>query len=188
MQEVAIQVIRENPLTYLRLVLDDARLIFTGDPIVLRDEWRQSRPGKERAKLTTLMRGPTPEQERWYPVTERIVNAYQSARLGPILPILFAIGLVASAVRPRWRLALLPGLTVLGLNTSTAAAAGYTPRFHHPSDPIMHVVAFGGIVVLWTVAARSIGRFRTPPPSPSPAPAVDTPTMIVAQGGPTPSR
>lgn len=153
MRDVALEAIRRRPLTYVRLTFDDLRMIFTGTTNDLRRHWRSVRPGEERSRLTPLMRAATPEQERGFPLAEGIVNIYQSARLGLVVPLLFLVGLMSSLIRPGWRALQMPGFVVLSLHGLSAVVAGFGPRFHHPPDPLMHVVAFGGVLALCQLLA-----------------------------------
>src|SRR3712207_7764691 len=58
-----------------------------------------------------LMSG-TPAQEDGLALAEWLVGIYQPPRLGPLLPLLFLIGLVGSALVPAYRPGLVPGLAV----------------------------------------------------------------------------
>ena len=72
----------------------------------------------------------------------------------------FLLGLAVSALVPAWRLALYPGLAVLGLHVVTAAAVGFLPRYSYPPFALMHVVAFGGALFIVRQLAPAIGRLR----------------------------
>ncbi len=151
MREVALDAIRARPLVFARFAFDDFRQIMVGEPDRLNYHWRlRERTGGPRGvDLETLAGEVTPEQERGRPTTERLVTLYQSPLLGWTVPALFFVGLVAAAVTPAHRIALLPGLTALGLHAGSAAVVGYVARFHHPPDPLVHVVAIGG--ALWAI-------------------------------------
>jgi hypothetical protein len=130
-----------------------------GEPEDFRTAWKRAKPGDEPARLTELLRAPTSEQERNFERTSWLVNLYQSPRLGLLLPLLFVVGL-AAATRPGWRLLLLPGLTVVALHLASAATVGYVPRYHHPTEPLTHVVAFGGALALWRLGSALAARLR----------------------------
>lgn len=158
MRDVALEAIRARPLTYARLVFDDFWAILVGRPEELRSHWTWDTRYWPR-ELRHLVEPATPEQEQGLALTERLV-AYQSPRFGPVVPVLFLIGLAASLAVPAWRGALLLGLTVLGFHLASAATVGFVPRYHHPVAPLMHVVAFGGVVFCARQVAALFARSR----------------------------
>jgi hypothetical protein len=162
MRDVALDAIRARPLVYARVVVEDLRQIFVGVPDRLSYHWnlRERVSGPRGLGLSDLAGPVTPEQRRGMPTTERLVNLYQSPWLGLLLPTLFMLGLIASLVRPVWRLALLPGLAVLSLHGAGAAVVGFVARFHHPPDPLLHVVAIGGLLFLAWLLQWALGRRR----------------------------
>jgi 4-amino-4-deoxy-L-arabinose transferase-like glycosyltransferase len=157
MREVAFDAIRARPLTHARVASEDIWMMLMGTPEDFDHHWKQSIPPDDRSKLARLMRGPSPQQEQTRPALERLVNIYQSPSLGPLVPLLFLAGLAASAKLPAWGLALVPGLVVLALHVISALTAGFIPRYHYPPDPLMHVVAFGGLLYLYR-QAQTVAR------------------------------
>lgn len=169
MRDVAIEAIRARPLTYLRLAFDDFRMILMGVPDDLAFHWRLRESRKWPRELAHLVEPPTAAQEAGRDLTERLVNLYQGPRLGPIVPGLFVVGLLASLMIPAWRPALIPGLTVLVCDAVSAATVAFVTRYHHPPDPLMHVVAFGGILVIGRQLVGLAGRLRGSRPAPLPS-------------------
>lgn len=160
MRDAALEAIRARPLTYARAVLDDAVRIFVGTPQDLQTHWTWDARYWPRG-LRYLVGSATAEQEQGLAVAESLVSVYQSPRLGPLVPVLFLVGLAGSVAVPAWRPALLVGLTVLGLHLASAATVGFVPRYHHPMTPLMHVVAFGGVLYLARLlAGAALGRRR----------------------------
>jgi len=162
MRDVALDAIRARPLVYARVVAEDLRQIFVGVPDRLSYHWnlRERVSGPRGLGLSDLAGPVTPEQRRGMATTDQLVNLYQSPRLGLLLPALFVLGLVGSLVQPAWRPALLPGLAVLSLHGAGAAVVGFVARFHHPPDPLLHVVAFGGLLFLARLLQSALGRAR----------------------------
>jgi 4-amino-4-deoxy-L-arabinose transferase-like glycosyltransferase len=160
MRDVALEAIRARPLTWLRLAFDDFRMIVMGVPDELAFHWKLRESRKWPKEYEYLIQPPTPAQESGFWLTDKLVNIYQGPRLGPIVPFLFIIGLVASVFTPTWRRSLLPGLTVLALCGVSAATVAFVTRYHHPPDPLMHVVAFGGITVVVQQVRALIERLR----------------------------
>ena len=165
-------------MTYGQVVIGDLWRNLVGTPDRLVDHWRghhrllSDRDNPAPRGLRPLMLLASPSQEQGLPLTSLLVELYQSPRLGPLVAILFLIGLTSSALVPARRSALVPGLTVLALHAASAATVGAVGRYHHPPEPLMHVVAARSALFLLQVITRS-----TRPPKrygggccPSPAP------------------
>lgn len=175
MRRAAVEAILKRPLTYVWLIVHDLWPVAVGVPEDLRAHWRQSKPRDERTRLATLMPSPSAEQRDRIPDLELLANVYQSARVGPLLVILFFAGLAAAWLVPAWRPALFPASAVLVLHLATAATAGVNPRYHHPTIPLVHAIAFGGVLALWYAVRALRCRFGHPDRSPySAKPSLET--------------
>jgi 4-amino-4-deoxy-L-arabinose transferase-like glycosyltransferase len=167
MRRAAIQAVSLDPLAYVFASAQTFVRVSMGVPDNLDNRWRDSRPRDERTRLAALMPRPSDEQVGRKADTRRLLEIYQSPRLGAVLLPLFALGMVASALRPAWRPALFVALTVVALNGVTAAVSSANPRYHYPTIPLLHVVATGGMLTLAGVAARgarSLWRARSAHP------------------------
>lgn len=162
MRDIALEAIFARPLTYLRLAFDDFRMIVMGVPDELDFHWKLRDSRKWPKDAAHLVEPPTAEQEAGRPLTERLVNLYQGPRLGPIIPALFVVGILASLLTPAWRPALIPALTVLVFCGVSAATVAFVTRYHHPPDPLMHVVAFGGLLFIGRQLAGLAQRLGGP--------------------------
>ena len=91
------------------------------------------------------------------------MNIYQGPRLGLVIPGLFVVGLLACVLTPGWRPGLLPGLTALSFYFVSAATVAFVPRYHHPTDPMMHVVAAGGLIAIARMARARFHRDQSAP-------------------------
>ncbi|MFN0073304.1 MAG: hypothetical protein ACKVVP_17620, partial [Chloroflexota bacterium] len=168
MRDIAIDAIKDRPLTWIRFVFDDFRLVWMGIPDELGYHWKLWETRNWPRRLNHLIGPATAEQESGFAFTERLVNIYQGTRLGPVIPALFVIGLLACVLTPSWRPGLLPGLTALSFYLVSAATVAFVPRYHHPTDVMMHVVAVAGVIV---IARRfRLLMFRAHPIANSPAP------------------
>jgi hypothetical protein len=129
----------------------------------LREAW-QSRPS-----IAHALTPPSESQRRERPVAEWIVNIFQPARYRILLGGLIVVALIAGAIRSAYRPTLLLGLVVLALVVPAAAAVGYLPRYRYPGDPLLAVLAAGGVCVLVTVGislARRVSRTYRLSPAP----------------------
>ena len=100
--------------------------------------------------------------------SDLLVNLYQGQRLGPIVPALYVVGMLACLLTPTWRPALIPGLTALSFYLASAATVAFVPRYHHPPDVLMHIVAAAGAVAIWgwsTSLWSTVRRARRPAPA-----------------------
>jgi hypothetical protein len=163
MRDIAMDVIKDRPFIWLRFVFDDFRLVWMGIPDELSYHWKLWESRNWPRRLNYLIGPATPEQEAGFWLADRLVNIYQGPRLGLLIPTLFTIGMVACALTPAWRPGLLPGLTALGFYLASAATVAFVPRYHHPTDVMMHVVAAGGVIRIAQVIRNAVRRFQGAP-------------------------
>ena len=164
MQRVALDAIRARPLTYAGLVVRDAGRLFVAGPESFAQHWRahqvllRDRDNPPPRPLRPFVGPPSPGQEQAYPFTERLASLYHSNWLGPLVPLLAIVGLVAAARTPAWRPALAPALTVVSLHAASLAIIGLSERYRQPTEPLVHVLAFGGLLVLARAAYARLRR------------------------------
>ena len=91
---------------------------------------------------------------------------------------LSVLGALLSLVVPAYHAALLPFLVALVLIAVSAMLVGDVPRYRYPIDPLMYVMASGGLVGLTTILVRLARRRGEPRPERSTATAL-TPSLTV---------
>jgi 4-amino-4-deoxy-L-arabinose transferase-like glycosyltransferase len=166
LRRVALDAILARPVTYARLVLDDVARLLVGRPEELEAHWKghhrtlRDSDNQPPRPMRPLIGPASARQEEQFGTTERLLNIYQGPRLGPVLPVLFVVGLAGSLAVPAWWPGLAPALTVIGLHAASAATVGSVARYHHPPDPLMHVVALGGVLLVGRLILRLLHRFR----------------------------
>ncbi|MDP8923433.1 MAG: hypothetical protein M3O34_11220 [Chloroflexota bacterium] len=166
MRRVAFDAISARPLTYAGIVLRDAGRVFLAEPESFAQHWRAHRArlldwdNQPLRRLRPFVGPPSLEQEQAYPFTECLATLYQSNWLGPIVPLLALVGLVAALRVLSWRPALAPGLTVLFLHAASLAVIGLSERYRQPTEPLVLVMAFGGLLVLLRAAYAQFARRR----------------------------
>ncbi len=111
--------------------------------------------GLTQAQSDSLMRqvaikaiADSPAEQREFGRAEGLVNIYQPVAFGPILPALALLGLGAAAALAAHRSAVLAGLTAVALVLTSAALDGPVPRYRYPVDPLIALLATGGVVVV----------------------------------------
>jgi hypothetical protein len=104
-----------------------------------------------------LLPAPTAVEERSFATAERLVTLYDPARAAPLLAVLGLVGALAGLL-PGRRAALLVGLLVVTVLLSGAALIGIEWRYRFPLDPLINVLAAGGLVTLVGLAPMAWRR------------------------------
>ncbi|MCC7368885.1 MAG: glycosyltransferase family 39 protein [Chloroflexi bacterium] len=166
MREVATDVILENKTYYLVGSLKMAWQIVLGKEKedTYSDRWvmRSSKDWAEQweARVDHLLGPATAAEQRGVDTAQWLTDLFQPSSVGPILPLLAALGLLLAglAARP----ALIPGLAGLGILLLSAALDGPVPRYRYPLDPILALLAAGAVSILasWLLVAVRRGRKR----------------------------
>jgi hypothetical protein len=94
------------------------------------------------------------------------MSLFQSARLGPTIPLLALIGTVglalgvgARGVRPG--VAAFLAIVVIGLLLAAVAMVAPLPRYRYPVEPLLGLLAAGGLTTVVSLARRGV-RPRAP--------------------------
>ena len=96
------------------------------------------------------------------------------------------VGALLALVVPAYRVGILPFLVAFVLIAVSAMLVGDVPRYRYPVDPLMYVMAAGGLVGLVGLAARPVRAARAVAVSPHPRPLV--PEARAETDCPRPSR
>jgi hypothetical protein len=164
MREIAVEAIQRRPLDYLR-----GSLLFTGQLFLGREEsfashWKQraTKDWDEQwdDRLDPLVISATPEMLDAQPAAASLVDLYQPSRFAWVLGMLALIGCVAAAVVPARRPTLLLAAVVLPLLALGAFLDGPVARYRYPLDPLIAVLAAGGLVGIVAAARTRFGRAR----------------------------
>lgn len=171
LRDLAIDVIRQRPGYYAATTADMAWKLFQGVNERLRGNWRERTTrnwdNKWDPRLVALLDPEVPAEGPAYERADALTSAFQPWRWRTPLTWLFGVGALAALLVPRFRLGLLPALTVVSLVVLAAALDGLVWRFRYPVDPALFVVAAGGIAAPIGVARslltrRSIRRSECP--------------------------
>jgi len=166
LRELATDVIRQRPGYYAAATADMAWKLFGGVNERLRGNWRErtTRNWDTRwdPRLAALLDPETPAEGPAYERADALTSAFQPWRARTSLAWLFGIGTLAALAFSRYRLGLLPALTVVALVVLAAALDGLVWRFRYPADPALFVVAAGGIAaplgLAYALVARRLAR------------------------------
>jgi hypothetical protein len=173
MRDLALETILRQPGYYLYGTLRDFGLLAQGSRERYRDHWQTRRDEGSREEweanpdIRHLLGPPTPLQERQYDEADALVNVFQSFRLGPTIPLLalvgaigLALGLGARSARPG--VAAFLTLVVMGLLLAAVAMVAPLPRYRYPVEPLLGLLAAGGLTTLVTLARRALGLRGSP--------------------------
>ena len=164
LREVAIEIFTSQPGRYAEGTLAKFRRLLVGEDERLRVHWATRKDGELRDAWTSepsimhLYTPPSAIQELEYAVAEGVTRLFQPYLWRWLLVPLVLLGLGWGLVRePRGPTVLLV-LTVLALVFPSAALVGYVPRYRYPADPLLAVLAAGGVVA--AIALFRLGRAR----------------------------
>jgi hypothetical protein len=172
MRDLALETILREWDYYLLGTARDFGRLAVGSPDRYRDHWQTRRDSGSREEweanpdIRHLLGPPTPLQEAQYAQAEALVNLFRPARLGPVIPVLAAIGAVALALGVGSRgarpgVAAFLALVVVGLLLAAVALVAPLARYRYPTEPLLALLAAGGLstlVALVQRAARRTGR------------------------------
>lgn len=166
MRDLALETIVRQPGYYLFGTIRNFGLLAQGSRERYRDHWQTRRDEGSREEweanfdIRHLLGPPTPLQERQYGEAEALMSLFQSARLGPTIPLLASIGVAGLALGVGARgarpgVAALLALVVVGLLLAAVAMVAPLPRYRYPVEPLLGLLAAGGLTTLAAVARRA---------------------------------
>ncbi|HEX3247576.1 MAG TPA: glycosyltransferase family 39 protein [Chloroflexota bacterium] len=182
LRDIALEAIRKDPALYLAGTLDMLGELWLGakkDETLSwhLDEHDQPRVANQWGPLATMLKAPTPAEQREIPSAQRLTQIFRPTTIMQPLAVLFLVGAAASLLK-RWRLASWLALVAAAQLLASTALVGEVPRYRYPVDPFIWIVAGIGasaiVVGAWSVARR----FMTAPAAPAhqPIPATGDPT------------
>ena len=91
------------------------------------------------------------------------MNLFQPARLGPTIPLLALVGVVGLALgigarEQRPGVAAFLALVVVGLLLAAVALVAPHARYRYPVEPLLGLLAAGGLKTIVSLAQRASGR------------------------------
>ena len=164
MRDLAAEAIRREPGYYLSGTLANFARLAQGIPERPREHWATRREARNREEweghpeIRHLLGPPTAIQEAQYGEAAALLNVYQPAWLGPVLPALALVGLGGLLARGRRAEATLLGLSVLGLLLLSVALVAPLARYRYPAEPLIGLLAVGGLGTLVTMARSALHR------------------------------
>jgi hypothetical protein len=164
MQTFAIEAIRNKPGYFVTSTLEAFAEIMVGVPTNIRGEGVPVADADFERRARAALRAPIYKLDAAR--AQPLLSIYDPSRWGPLVPLLFGLGIVVAAAVPSQRWLLLPAAATLALVGGSAMLVGGELRYRFPQDPLIALVAVAGLVSLVSVAV-SKARAR-------PAGATDT--------------
>jgi hypothetical protein len=165
LRELAIDAIQQRPGPYLASTAETIWELFQGKNERLLGHWRQrtTRNWDRRwdPRLVPLLGDELPASGPAYERADELTSTFQPWRWRRPIAWLFGLGVVLALVVRRWRLGLAPAAVAVVLVVAAAALDGLVWRFRYPADPLIAVVAAGGLTASATLvwgAARRLAR------------------------------
>jgi 4-amino-4-deoxy-L-arabinose transferase-like glycosyltransferase len=159
MRDIALEAIRRNPGHFVIGSLAFAWRIFQGQEERLREHWdeyKDANPWDER--IQGLVGGPTAAELGERSAAAGLTRLYQPHLYAVPLAGLGLLGLtLALLVRP-YRPALLLGAAALAVLLASAALDGPVERYRYPLDPLISVLAVGGLIASLGGVWRRLSR------------------------------
>ena len=157
MRSIALQAILRQPGYYLRGTAEMFVTTFVGRPVRLRQDWLPWRNIAWEERVQHLLPEPTAVEERGFGAAERLATLYDPARVAPLLAVLAVVGAL-TGIRTDRRPALLIGLLVLAVLLAGAALIGIEWRYRFPLDPLINVLAAGGVMAVVGLVTGAVRR------------------------------
>ena len=161
MRSLAVEAILRRPDYYVSGTLQRFVRMADGSVERLRDARNTADTARQRWEdepSKHLLVAATPAEDRATPLASALVSIWQPGYVGPVIPLLALLGMVVAFVRTEWRPAVALGLASLALLFISAALVGNVSRYRYPVDPMLTVLAVGGLAGL-------AERFRNRRPS-----------------------
>jgi hypothetical protein len=174
MRDLSLETIERQPGYYLLGTAQRFLRLAVGTPERYRDHWQTRKDAGSREEweanenIRALLGPPTPLQESQYAQADALINLFQPSRWGPLIPLLTLVGAVGLALGIGSRAAH-PGsaallvLVVVGLLLAAVALVAPIARYRYPAEPLLSLLAAGGITTLVAVARRAVRDRRLLP-------------------------
>jgi 4-amino-4-deoxy-L-arabinose transferase-like glycosyltransferase len=151
-RNLALEVILAQPWYYVRGTLSMTWTLLVGEVEKLRTDFKTQNARLSRdewpERVEHLLSRPTESHHVEFEKAADVVDVFQPAALGPLLPLLALVGTVLAALTPGARIALLLPFATLAVLGISAALDGPVVRYRYPVDPLIALMAAYGALAL----------------------------------------
>jgi hypothetical protein len=163
LRDVAIQVIRQEPGRYISGTVRMFVALGLGFEKPLKQYWATRTKAKRTVNWPESLRfvaPPVEEDEVDFNVVESVVSLYQDYMIGGLIGLLFLVGAIRCAATGWHSGALLLPLIAITQILVHVALEGPIARYRFPVQPLITLVAIGGLGLLTAQALGWLGRLR----------------------------
>jgi 4-amino-4-deoxy-L-arabinose transferase-like glycosyltransferase len=180
LKDIALEAIMRDKWLWVSGTLEMFYELLKGAPKEEDVHWHQDvhdqpRVANQWGPLNYLLEAPPPAHVNEASEAEWLAHIYRPSGVAWWIVGLSVLGALLSLAVPAYRPALLPFLVALVLIAVSAMLVGDVPRYRYPVDPLMYVMASGGLFGLVSLAIGFGRRARTR--SASEGAARDAPTV-----------
>jgi hypothetical protein len=163
LKDIALEAIMRDPWLWVDGTFEMFGELLKGAPKEESVRWHQEvhdqpRVANQWGSFNYLLTAPPPAQANEQNEAEALASIFRPTRVAWWIVALDVVGLVLALIVPRYRPALLPFLVTFILLAASAALVGDVPRYRYPVDPLMYVLAAGGLVGLVSLAIHALRR------------------------------
>jgi len=169
LRDIATEAIMRDPMLWVSGTVDMFYELLKGAPKEESVAWHQDVHDQPRvanswgARFNYLLEPPPPAHVNEAAEAKRLAQIFRPTRFAWWIVGLGLVGAALSVLVRAYRPAVLPFLVALVLIGVSAMLVGDVPRYRYPVDPLMYVMAAGGIVGLATLAMRLVRREQAAP-------------------------
>jgi 4-amino-4-deoxy-L-arabinose transferase-like glycosyltransferase len=192
LKDIALEAIMRDPMLWVSGTIEMFYELLKGAPKEEEVHWHQEvheqpRVANQWGQFNYLLEAPPPAHRNEAADAEILGALFRPSRVAWWIVGLGLVGTLLALVVPAYRPAVLPFLVSFVLIAVSAMLVGDVPRYRYPVDPLMYVMAAGGLVWLVSAVVRlltwRVAMTRTATPSLTPHPP--TPSPASGRGGAT---
>jgi 4-amino-4-deoxy-L-arabinose transferase-like glycosyltransferase len=172
LKDIALEAIMRDPMLWVYGTFEMCYELLKGAPKEEEVHWHQEvhaqpRVANQWGRFNGLLEAPPPAHVNEAAEAEALAQIFRPTRVAWWIVGLGLVGALLALVVPAHRPALLPFLVAFVLIAVSAMLVGDVPRYRYPVDPLMYVMAAGGLVgtvgVVWRVVRRRTAGLTSPP-------------------------
>ena len=150
LRDIATEAIMRDPMLWVGGTLEMFYELLKGAPKEELVSWHQDvhdqpRVSNQWARFNYLLEAPPPAQVREASEAESLAQLFRPSKVAWPIVGLGLLGALLALVVPAYRPAVLPFLVAFILIAVSAMLVGDVPRYRYPVDPLMYVIAAGGL-------------------------------------------
>jgi hypothetical protein len=168
LKDIALEAILRDPMLWVDGTIGMFFGLIEGAPKEELVHWHwdvhdQPRVANQWGRLSYLLAPLSESQTREMSRAEALATIFRPSQHTGALVALFLVGSAFAIVRRPLSPVILPALVVVVLVAGSAALVGNVPRYRYPIDPLVYVIAAGGLTSLVGLLASGVRRLSGQP-------------------------